>query len=181
MIRINLLIERKAKEKKIPLPGRFPLLVLGCIIASIVVMGIVTVYFKAKIAGLESQREVNKATISQLAKKITEVKRYEQLNKEYDKKNTLIETLRKNQSVPVRLLENVSALTPEGVWLTALTYRDPTVSLEGYAFSNIDLVAYVDNLKKTSSISDVYLQESRQTEIEKVSVYKFNLNFKVKV
>jgi len=41
------------------------------------------------------------------------------------------------------------------------------------------VVAYVDNLKNSRKFSDVFLQESKQAEVEKIPVYFFKLTFKV--
>ncbi|MBT9139292.1 MAG: hypothetical protein DDT31_01876 [Syntrophomonadaceae bacterium] len=75
----------------------------------------------------------------------------------------------------------MSAAIPEGVWLSSMTYKENGVRLEGYAFTNIEIVTYVENLKRSENFIDIYLEESKQVEFEKVQVYRFNLNFKVKV
>ncbi|NTU43005.1 MAG: PilN domain-containing protein, partial [Nitrospirales bacterium] len=77
-------------------------------------------------------------------------------------------------------LEIVSSRLPAGVWLTSLSYKDNGVTLEGIAFTNNDIVSYVDNLKTTPDLTEVYLDESRQAEVASVSVYRFRLNFKVR-
>ncbi len=119
--------------------------------------------------------------MASLSKKIAEIKKFEKLNKELEQRSTLIETLRKNQAIPVRILDEVSSVIPEGVWLNSLAYKENGVSMEGFAFTNIDIVSYIDNLKRLGSVSDVYLEESRESEVEKVKVYKFKLSFKVRV
>jgi len=60
-------------------------------------------------------------------------------------------------------------------WLSVFTVCRPLL------LKNIDIVSYVENLKKSVNFTDVYLEESKQVEFEKVPVYKFKLNFKVKV
>ena len=72
-------------------------------------------------------------------------------------------------------------MLPKGVWLTNLTDRLGSVSIEGYAFTNSDLVAYVQNLKNSKYFTNVTLIESRQDEIEEFSIYKFKLTFKITV
>ncbi|MBI3592921.1 MAG: PilN domain-containing protein, partial [Nitrospirae bacterium] len=141
----------------------------------------VTFWFKSMVSQLRAQSESNKTMIADLSKKINEVKKFEKLNKELELRAGLIETLRKNQSVPVRILDEVSNIIPEGVWLNSLAYKDNGVSLEGTAFSNIDIVSFVDNLKRSVNTMDVYLEETREADIEKVKVYRFKINFKVKV
>lgn len=180
MIRINLLSEKKKKKK---LTGAQQLLVTSAIIAAVSLVLIITTlfYLKYKVSQLKEKAESNKVVIADLNRKISEVKKLEQLNAEIQEKTRIIEILRKNQLAPVIVMDEVSRLLPHGVWLNSLIYKDGAVSLEGHAFSNIEIVSYVEKLKKSYYFSDVYLEESRQVEEEKVFVYKFKLNFRMKI
>lgn len=180
MIRVNLLAWKKKKDKVIKAPANF--LVMAGVVGgtTIIVTGVFIFFLNSNVSKLRSQSELNNAQLTELKKKISEVKKYERLNKEIEQRNVLIETLRGNQAVPVKLLDNVSTALPQGVWLASLTCKENRISLEGYAFTNIDIVSYVENLKKSVNFTDVYLEESRQIEFEKAQVYKFKLNFNVK-
>ncbi len=180
MIRINLLAEKKGK-RRVKGPTGFFIAVAAAAASALLLMGFVTFLFKANVSQLRSRSESNKTTMASLSKKIAEIKKFEKLNKELEQRSTLIETLRKNQAIPVRILDEVSSVIPEGVWLNSLAYKENGVSMEGFAFTNIDIVSYIDNLKRLGSVSDVYLEESRESEVEKVKVYKFKLSFKVRV
>jgi Tfp pilus assembly protein PilN len=83
--------------------------------------------------------------------------------------------------VPLRLLDEVSEMLPKGVWITNLSDKVGTVNIEGYAFSNSDLVNYVQKLKSSKYLVNVTLVQSRQQMLEDISVYKFSLTFRVKV
>ncbi|BCB95498.1 fimbrial type-4 assembly membrane protein [Dissulfurispira thermophila] len=180
MIKINLLTEKK-KKKKLKGMSDFVMVIIAVSSTVLILMGLITFLLKSNISRLRTESEFNKAKLSELNKKINEVKKYEKLNKEIEQRSVLIETLRKNQAIPVKMLSDVSTAVPEGVWLTSMTYNNSNVGLEGYAFTNIDIVSYVENLKKSENLADVYLEESKQVEVEKVQVYKFKLNFKMKV
>ena len=93
----------------------------------------------------------------------------------------IIERLKKNQIVPLRLLDEVSEMLPKGVWLNDLQDKGGLVSIEGYAFSNSDLVSYVQNLKGSEYLTNVMLVESRQAVLGEISIYKFKLTFRVQV
>lgn len=180
MIRINLLAEKK-KRRGIKGPASFLVSIILVSGTVLLIMGLVAFLFKSSVSKLRAQSESNKAKLTELNKKINEVKKYEKLNKEIEQRNALIDALRKNQAVPVMILDDVSTAMPEGIWLASMSYKDNGVGLEGYAFTNMDIVSYVENLKKSVNFTDVYLEESKQVEFEKVQVYKFKLNFKVKV
>lgn len=177
MIRINLLAEKRRRRG---LRNIF-LALVALNLAATIFAGGVTVWVKGQVDRLRDESEANKTVIETLKKKIDEMHQIEKLNKALELRSSLIETLRKNQSVPVRVLDEVSMLIPDRVWLTSLTFKDNGVSLEGNAFSNIDIVSFMDNLKKASDLTDVYLEESREGEIDKVKIYRFKANYRVKV
>jgi type IV pilus assembly protein PilN len=185
MIRVNLLADKKKRKKgaarEVKAPPSVLLTLILVTLTTLLVSGIVSVVLRSKVSQLQSQSETNKGVLANLSRRIEEMKRFENLNREFQQRSALIENLRKSQSIPARLLDNVSALVPDGVWLSGLSYRDSRATLEGYAFTNMDIVSYVENLKKSGAVTDVYLEESKETEIEKVAVYKFKLNFKVQV
>jgi type IV pilus assembly protein PilN len=191
MIRINLLAERKqTKQKKVELPpligeqkkGLGFLTLLAIVTGTtILIMALVVFFLQSKVSDLKSEYGANQGKIAEFKKKIDEVKKYEALNKAIQQKSSLIENLKKNQSVPVRLLDDISNLLPDGIWLSAVGYNNPQVTIEGIGFTNMDVVAFVENLKKSPAYSDVYLEETKQAKVDKTDVYNFKLNFKVKI
>ncbi|HDK16995.1 MAG TPA: hypothetical protein ENG75_03515 [Nitrospirae bacterium] len=83
--------------------------------------------------------------------------------------------------MPLRLLDEVSTQLPRGVWLTALSHSGTKINVSGFAFSNYELVNYVQKLKGSKYLSEVALVESRKEAIGDISVYKFILTFDIKV
>lgn len=181
MIRINLLTEKRKKKKEIK--GKTDLLIkvgiatLGALSVSVGV----TLFLNFSISQLKKEVESNKATIAGLKKKIAEVKRYEELNKEILYRSSIIETLRKNQALPVKILNDISLSLPDGVWLTALNYKEKGSGIEGYSFGNASIVNFVQNLKRLDILKDVHLVETMESEFENRRVYKFKISFNVKV
>ncbi len=178
MIRINLLPEMR-KKKPLALPTIF---VPGAIITGVAILVLVVFAFhlNSKISVLQADKSTKEKRLSELQADLKEVENYERDNKAFREKNRIIEQLKKNQSVPLRLLDEVSRRLPKGVWLTALSDKKGKVNINGYAFTNTDLVTYVQNLKGSKYIGDVLLVESRQTTLQKFSIYKFKLTFRVK-
>ena len=183
MLKINLLAEKRAKKEQVKATPakKFLNLILIVTMAVLLVMGGLVYYFTSyQKDSLIKQLENNKNVMAQLQKKIVDVKKFEALNASIEQKTTLIENLRKHQAVPVRILDEVSSVLPEGVWLTSLAYKDNIVRIEGVAYTNLDIVSYVENFKKSAIITEVSLEESKYEEIDKTPVYKFKLNFTVK-
>jgi type IV pilus assembly protein PilN len=136
-------------------------------------------YLGSNLKNAEAHVANNDQRITELKQKIQEVDDYEKRNATFEERNKLIEQLRKNQNIPAMMLDEVSKDLPSGVWLQSLTLSGGMVDIEGYAFSNSEVVAYVDNLKNSRKFSDVFLQESKQADVEKIPVYLFKLTFKV--
>ena len=195
MIKINLLPEKRKKKAKGP--KNLVLSIVAANLSALLIVGGVTIWLKAGIAKLQEQSETNKAVIAKLTTKIKEVEKLKKLNQELQERSKLIEMLRKNQSIPVRVLDEVNMLIPDGVWLTSLVFKDNGISLEGNAFSNLDVVSFIDNLKKSTVLSDTYLEESRESaeqvsqrpqrgvmpdakQAEKIKTYRFKVSFRVR-
>ncbi len=179
MIKVNLLpIKRKKKPKPIP---SFVVTMVIITIITIIVMANLAFLFNARLSKKRTLFTNNESKIAELKQKIKEVENFEQLNKTILQKNNIIEQLRKNQSMPVRLLNEANNLLPNGVWLDKMTVSGENVSMEGYAFANSDIVTYVDNMKNSQIFTEVYLQESKSTTIENTPLYMFKLTFKMKV
>ena len=138
-------------------------------------------FFNSRLSKKKALFKTNENKIVELKQKIKEVENFEQLNKTIEQRNGIIEQLRKNQSMPVRLLDEANNLLPSGVWLDKMAVSGENVSMEGYAFANADIVTYIDNIKNSQTFTEVYLQESKSTTIENTPLYMFKLIFKIKV
>jgi type IV pilus assembly protein PilN len=95
-------------------------------------------------------------------------------------KIAIIEQLKKNQQGPVRLLDEVSRALPNGVNISSFVEASGNVSLAGDAFTNEDVVRFIENLKHSQYFADVFLQETSQAVAEGVEFYKYKLQFKYK-
>lgn len=177
MIRVNLLrVERKKRAKPFPAFVILTILITGLVLC---VLAYMFFYFNANLQSAKDQFDSNKQKIAELKNRIKEVDNFEKLNNTIEERTKVIEQLRKNQNIPVMMLDEISRKLPKGVWLNSLTVLSDNGSLDGYAFTNSDVVAYVDNLKGSKLLTDIYLQESKQAEIEQIPLYQFRLTFKV--
>ncbi|MBI5195159.1 MAG: PilN domain-containing protein [Nitrospirae bacterium] len=179
MIRVNLLPPEQRKKVK-PLPG---VLVISTFItvATILVLGGITFFLTSKISDLKADQALKEKRLAELQTMIKEIKDYEKDNKSFQDRNNIIEQLRKNQNIPLILLDEISELLPKGVWLTSLNESGGVVNISGYAYTNPDIVNYVENLKKSEKLIEAALLESRNATIDNISVYQFKLTFRVKV
>jgi type IV pilus assembly protein PilN len=179
MIKVNLLpVKRKKKAKPVP---SFLLATIAVTVAACLIMGYLVFFFTTRLSERKTTFARNENTIAELKEKIKAVEDFEQRNKNFKQRNDIIEQLSKNRSIPARLLDELSSLQPTGIWLQTLSVAGDSISLDGFGFTNSEIVTYVDNIKGSKLFTEVYLQESKSTELEKIPLYMFKLTLKIKV
>jgi type IV pilus assembly protein PilN len=178
MIKVNLIPTKKKKKQK-PVPVFLIYTVLLTLAVGAIFLYI-TYHFSSTISAKEKKVKENVITIASLKEKIKAVEDFEKLNKTFQQRKDIIEELGRNKSRPVKILDEISALLPPGVWLSTADVKGLDVSLSCTAFTNTDVVNYVNNLKNSKLFTDVYLQESVQSKATTTTVYSFKLTFKVK-
>ena len=178
MIKVNLLpVKRKKKQK--PLPSFIVITILITVVVCII-MAYLTFFFNSRHAAKKDQVAANEKKITELKAMIKAVEDFEKRNKTFKERNDIIEQLSKNKSLPVKIMNEFSTLLPNGVWLQNMSVSAGSISLDGYAFTNSDIVSYVDNIKNSPMFHEVYLQESKSVEVEKAALYMFKLTCKLK-
>ncbi len=180
MIKINLLSTKKKPPKKVTELQQQ--LMLGSIILVLLFIGMWFYYQKlsSQIDTLTKSKADAEARIREQDNMLKEVKTVEEERRKVTEKIAIIEQLKKNQTMLVHLLDDLSRALPNGVNLTALTENKGQINIEGTAFTNNDIVRFVDNLKGTVTMADVFLQESAQTTQDGVEIYKYKLQFTYK-
>ncbi|MDI6744440.1 MAG: PilN domain-containing protein [Thermodesulfovibrionales bacterium] len=178
MIRVNLLpVKRKKKPKAVPV---FIINSVLLTLAAVIVSGDLFYYINSRLATLQQQKKTNEATIADMKNKIKEVENYETQKQTLEKRKGIIEQLRKNQSLPVKILSEMGNVLPNGVWLQSMSISGIDIKISGASFTNEDVVNYEKNLKKSALFTDVTLHGTQKSTTGKVVTYQFNITFKVK-
>lgn len=178
MIKINLLPSQKAKKgkKKLEIQSQ---LILASIVLSVLflVLGYIWILLNEKVDGLTADKTKLTTELGVLKAKVKEVENYERDKKAVEEKIQVIEKLRKNQSIPVLLLDQISRSLPEKVWLVSVVEQNGVIDLEGKATTNSEIVDFINNLKRSSLFKDVQILESRQNPEGTISIYTFKLKW----
>ncbi len=153
MIRINLLgVERQAARKS---GGAFlpktmgeaaPLIGAVALIAAVAGIGWWHTSLQREATQLTAQLEVKRQEAARLKTVAAEVKRFEARRDQLQRRVSLIEELRKGQSVPVQFLDHVSRSLPDMLWLTALQQEAGAITIQGRSTTLIGLSDFVGNL-----------------------------------
>ncbi|MFY9270961.1 MAG: PilN domain-containing protein, partial [Candidatus Manganitrophaceae bacterium] len=158
MIKINLLPSQKVKKakRKVEIQSQ---LILASILLSVLflTLGYAWILLNEKVDGLGTEKTKLTAELESLKAKVKQVENYEKDKKAVEEKIRIIQQLRKNQSVPVFLLDQISRSLPERVWLMNLTEQNGVIDLEGKATTNSEIVDFINNLKKSALFKDVQI------------------------
>jgi len=177
MIKINLLpTKKKAPKKVINLQQQLILAVLVLVIVGMG-MGYYWVKQKERISELEGQKASAEKKIAEQDNLLKEVKNVEDERKKVAEKIEIIEKLKKNQAGPVHLLDVVSTSLPKSVNIASLSESNGNVSIDGEAFTNEDVVRFIENLKSSPLLMSVMLLETSESKREGIDIYKYKLQF----
>ncbi|MCK4910657.1 MAG: PilN domain-containing protein [Thermodesulfovibrionales bacterium] len=177
MIRINLL---PTKRKKKTQPVATYLVTAGVVTLVFIALAFfANSYMGSRIDDLEATSAQNKRLLVELDKKIKEVKDFEAINKKFMDRKKVIEELTAGQSLPVRILDELSMKLTDGVWLKTLSIKNEKVSLAAMGFNNSEIVDFVQDLKGSELFKEVVLLGTTKAVIDDVEVFNFNISFVV--
>lgn len=153
MIRINLLGGERHKTKKAFAfdPGA-QMTVVCSLILVLGFSGIGLWYWSLTSESTQLDQELSSAQreAARLASILTDVKQFEARQQQLQQRVSLIQQLRRGQSVPVELLDHVSRSLPDALWLTNLEETGQNVTIEGRSTTLIALSDFVGNLGGTT-------------------------------
>ncbi len=173
MIRINLLPIRTSRR----LEAVKQELILGAVGIAIllVICGVVFMFQSAKANEFRRANAQLQEDLDNLRLVVARVDEVEKINDELRRKLSVIGGLQASKTGPVHMLDELSAASPEKLYLTTLEEENGRLSLEGQAASNEVISQFLINLEKSDWFDDVYL-----ISIDQQSVGEFNLkNFQV--
>ncbi len=175
MIKINLLPTKRKPPKKVTELQKQLILGTLLLIFSGSIMAAWWMKLDSTITRLKSEKKETDDKIAAQKKILDSVKDIKDVRQKVLAKIEVIDKLKANQMGPVRLLDEVSKALPKGVGLNSLTDKKGQVDIDGTAFTNNDVVFFIDRLKASPYFSEVFLLETQQAKIEGVDVYKYKL------
>jgi type IV pilus assembly protein PilN len=153
MIRINLLAVERARSKKsrvlIPAAHRVTLAASLILIATILGIGWWFLSLRQRSAQLDQDIAKAEAETIQLRSVLSQVQKFEARKAQLTQRVTLIEQLRRGQSAPVHVLDEISKSLPDRLWLTELKQVGGDFTISGFAASLPSLSDFVANLEAT--------------------------------
>jgi type IV pilus assembly protein PilN len=154
MIRINLLAVERAKAKKsarvvISPAHRVTIAASLILIATILGIGWWFLSLRQRSAQLDRDIAIAEAETVQLRSVLAQVQKFEARKAQLTQRVTLIEQLRRGQSAPVHVLDEISKSLPDRLWLTDLKQTGEDFTVSGFTASLPSLSDFVANLEAT--------------------------------
>jgi type IV pilus assembly protein PilN len=153
MIRINLLaVERpRAKKARLVIPAAHRVTIAASLILIATVLGIGWWFLALRQRSAQIDQDIVKAETEavKLRSVLAQVQKFEARKAQLTQRVTLIEQLRKGQSAPVHVLDEISRSLPERLWLTEVRQVGSDFTIMGYTASLPSLSDFVANLEAT--------------------------------
>jgi type IV pilus assembly protein PilN len=182
MIRINLLARDKARVARAkPVFKAGQQITVACtLILLVAALGIGWTYWSLRkdSARLDEDLAAARQEYASQQSLIAQVQQYETRKAQLEQRVTLIEQLRRGQSGPVHMLDQLSRALPDMLWLTELKQTGPELIISGRCtvFTSLsDLVGNMEGtgwFKKPVEIMDSQVEKSTTTGVE---VIKFTV------
>jgi Tfp pilus assembly protein PilN len=183
MIRINLLKAEKkefeekptdqepeVKEKKRAPAGNLILILFVIALAALA-------YFQRRsLVGEQNQLDTARQEQKRLQTALLQLELVEQQKLLLEQKIALIHQLKLQQSIPVRIMTEISRSLPDWVWLMEASFEKQKVQIKGRALSNNLIADYMSNLEKSGMFSSVNIISSTQKTIQNSQYMDFSLN-----
>ena len=151
MIRINLLAaeRRAAKAAAAGFQAGQKMMVIGSLVLVVTVAGVGWRYWaigqeKAQVAREIESEKREEARLQEILKQVQE---FENRRKVLESRVALIDELRKGQSAPVHMIDQISKALPDMTWLTAMQQDGYTLTMQGRCLTLTSLSDFIGNLE----------------------------------
>lgn len=152
MIRINLVAERRPVDRG---PSAFRLddakkiALAGSLIVLLAFAYAGWSYWSLDQRAQQVERDIEAARVEEqrLIQVISEVREFEARRGRLEERVALIEELRRGQTAPVHILDQISRSLPDMVWLTKMTQSGYDITIEGNCLSLTSLSDFVGALE----------------------------------
>jgi type IV pilus assembly protein PilN len=153
MIRINLLsVDRERTKRGALIPAAQRVTIVASLIILTTFLGIGWKFWSLHQDSVRVDDELAKGEreMQQLRSVLAQVQKFESSKAQLQQRVTLIEQLRRGQSGPVHMIDEIGKALPERLWLTELTQKGDDVVLAGMTTSFTGLSDFVANLETSA-------------------------------
>ncbi len=177
MIRINLLPHREAKRKE----RRQQFFTLAGLVLTLAAMVVLLIYsvLAGYVSEQESKNDFLKKEIAVLDTRLDQIKRLKEQTQALLSRKEVIESLQRDRSEAVHLLNELTKDVPDGVYLKSIKQEARKVSLSGYAQSNSRVSSLMRNLEGSPWMASPQLMEIKAVTVDRRRLNEFVLVFQL--
>ena len=179
MIRINLLAGRTAlppRRASIDLSQRVTVACSVIVVAMVMVIGWRFWSLRQESNRLEQELVAADQEIARLGPVADRVQALDAARSRLEQRVELVQALRRGQSGPVHMLDQLSRAMPEGLWLAQLDQEGDDIIVEGRSLTLGALSEFMANLESSGYFEPpVEIIDSRLEETEQGEVVRFEL------
>ncbi|HET8577889.1 MAG TPA: PilN domain-containing protein [Methylomirabilota bacterium] len=163
MIKINLAPPTTKKRGGIALPGmNLGLLFGGLALALVVVLAVWWIWLASEISSLAREIDKNEKEAARLQTIIAEGERFRRDKEALEARVNAIESVARNQTRPVYMLNALLETVPKDLWLTRMEEKGGQLRFAGVAYSSVAVSDFMSNLKASGKFKDIDLVDARQ-------------------
>jgi type IV pilus assembly protein PilN len=181
MIRINLLsVEREAKKKKATFQAGQKITLACGFILVLTAGGVGWRYWllSRESAQMDAEIATAQSETTRLHGIIQQVQAFEQQKAQLQQRVVLIEQLRKSQTGPVHMLDQLSRSLPPMLWLTNLKQDDTSITIDGRSTTQTGVSDFVGNLESSGYFKksvDIVSSQAEAATTQAPEIVKFQL------
>lgn len=185
MIRINLLKPetKEVREAAAAAPEARPKKApnIGNLIFLLLILVLIGFYWMQKRSFDKETRLLENARFekAQLAYVTARLEAVNRQKADLERKINLINSLKAEQDLAVRILYTLSSNLPDWVWLTEATYDAKGVQIKGKALSNNLIADYIGSLEQSPVFKNVNLGSSQARKAQKSEYLEFVMNMSI--
>jgi type IV pilus assembly protein PilN len=186
MIKVNLLSPEKKEAVKgfealpVAKEARESKVHVGAAVAAVVAtLGIIGFLYFSQSHRLDSrtrylaERKARKTELDNVLKTLEELER---AKNDLDRKVKVIGDLKGRQKQTVFMMDELSRVLPDWVWLTRLNFSGGVLNISGRARTNHLIANFIDNLQSTNHFYNIRLNSTQRARVSGIEVFDFSIN-----
>lgn len=193
MIKINLIREVRAGARDVggfrpsssmagPASAGAPrdinnVLLVGLLVAGLLVAGGYWFLKSRELSSKQDEAVERRDEAQQLESIIAEVEQFQARKDSLEKRISLINDLKQRQKGPVRIMDKISQLLPDLVWLTSMTFSGNQVAMQGKALNPTAIANYVENIKGDPTFEEPVVDAVTTGQEGNATVYTWGMTF----
>ncbi len=178
MIKINLLTTKGKGPKGAKFRKEFVVLI-GAVVLLLILLSLVQWRMTKAAEETSARIAATKAEIAKCEAEIAEARKAQEAQKSLQAQLDIINTLRREKSIPAKLLDEVSTQKPPRLHLEAMKKEGRKLVIEGISLDDETVAMFMTSLRKSQLFKNVDLIVSEQTEVNKIKLKKFTLSCEI--